>query len=63
MRGTCPRNVRRMEKGPGAYVLELLEVRGNDDKQREIFDTVPESMKVTVRIIYKNDLRKLRAAR
>ncbi len=63
MNFSCPRNKRQLEKGPGAYVLELLDEIGNDDKQRAIFETVPESMKVTVRIIYGNDLRKMRKVR
>lgn len=43
----------------GTKRVRKMELRGDAEAQKTLFERVPESMKVTVRIIYKNDLRRM----
>lgn len=63
MKALGTKRIRKLEKGPGNYADDLMAAGGDAEAQRAIFETVPESMKVTTRIVYKNDLRRMRAGR
>ena len=50
------RRIHKNEKHPGTWALELFELRGDTDKQKQLMDQVPESMKDTMRVCYKREL-------
>lgn len=63
MKGLGAKRIHKIEKGPGNWADDLMAARGDAEAQKAIFERVPESMKATARIIYKNDLRRMRLRR
>lgn len=45
-------------KYPGHYADDLMKYKGDPEKQKEIFKTIPESMKAPARSCYKRELRR-----